>query len=222
MKKKKTNTYRKPPFRKKTKPFRNKPDKLYYFLIYKPYKMICQFTPEGEYKTLADLYNFPSKDIYSVGRLDTDSEGLMVLTNDADLKTRLQEPRFEHKKTYWVQVEGEITEDALQELSEGVEINVKQTPHFTKPAIAKKLNKEDVKHLPERIPGVRQDVPTSWISLTLTEGKNRQVRKMTAVVRFPTLRLVRYSIERATIKGMASGDVVEMKKEQAYSLLLSK
>lgn len=213
MKKKKSGKSFNPGFNKRRVNTKPKPDKLYYFLIYKPYKMICQFTPEGDYKTLADLYQFPSKDIYSIGRLDTDSEGLLVLTNDAHLKTRLQEPKYEHQKTYYVQVEGDITEEAIKELSKGVEINVKQTPYFTKPARVKKLSQEDVNNLPERVPGVRTDVPTSWISITLTEGKNRQVRKMTAVLGFPTLRLVRYSVVNATIQGMQSGDVVELDQE---------
>lgn len=176
-----------------------------YILFYKPFHVLTQFTPEEGKKTLADFLDI-AKDIYPVGRLDYDSEGLLLLTNDNRLKQRLLEPEFGHKRTYWVQVEGEITEEAISKLEKGVMISVNGKKHKTKPAIAKKLDREP--ELPERDPPIRYraNIPDSWLSLTLTEGKNRQVRRMTAAVGYPTLRLVRYSIEKLTIDGMMPGE----------------
>lgn len=175
--------------------------------------MHCQFTREGNKATLADLYDFPSKDIYSIGRLDQDSEGLLILTNDGALKAKLQDPKYEHKKTYWVQVEGEITSDALAELSAGVKISIKGKIHHTLPAKALVLQIEKTKILPDRNPPVREKHPTKWIALSIHEGKNRQVRRMTAKVGFPTLRLVRYSIENITIDQLKPGEVRKVSKE---------
>jgi 23S rRNA pseudouridine2457 synthase len=169
-----------------------------YFLIYKPFGMLSQFTREGDNQTLADLgCPFP-KDVYPVGRLDADSEGLLLLTNDNYLKTKLLEPRNRHTRTYYVQVEGEVTQDACEVLSAGVTISINGKQYKTLPAHATPIAEPT---LPERNPPIRfrQNIPTSWLSLTIREGKNRQVRRMTASVGFPTLRLVRWSIGKISL-----------------------
>ncbi len=189
-----------------------------YFIIYKPYGMICQFSKEGDKQTLADLpFDFP-KDVYPLGRLDTDSEGLLILTNDKKLNHKLLNPSFEHERTYYVQVDGQIHKEAINQLKEGVTIRIKKRDYFTNPAKAQSIE-EPI--LPPRNPPVRYraSIPTSWISLTLTEGKNRQVRHMTAAVKFPTLRLVRYAIENLELGKMQSGDVVELSGTELYTKL---
>lgn len=189
-----------------------------YFIIYKPYGTICQFSKEGDKPTLADLdFNFP-KDVYPLGRLDTDSEGLLILTNDKKLNNKLLNPDFAHERTYYVQVDGQIHKEALKQLEEGITIKVNKKDYFTNPARAIAI---DEPTLPPRNPPVRYRaaIPTSWISLTLTEGKNRQVRHMTAAVNFPTLRLVRYAIEKIELENMQSGDVVELSGTELYTKL---
>jgi 23S rRNA pseudouridine2457 synthase len=180
-----------------------------YILFYKPYEVLSQFSPSGDKRTLADFFSKLPKDIYPAGRLDYDSEGLILLTSDKALAHRLTDPRYAHERTYYVQVEGAITDEALHKLSSGVDIQIDGVKHRTKPAKALRLHDEPV--LPPRNPPIRfrKSIPTSWISLTLTEGKNRQVRRMTAAAGFPTLRLVRYAIGRVTIEGMQPGDFIE-------------
>jgi 23S rRNA pseudouridine2457 synthase len=172
-----------------------------YIRFYKPYGVLCQFTDDSPSPrpTLKEYIDLP--EVYSVGRLDFDSEGLLLLTNDGQLKHRLIEPQFEHSRTYWVQVERIPTEQALQQLRDGVTIQ----GYRTKPAIANLLNQEP--DLPPRDPPIRfrVNVPTAWIELTLTEGKNRQVRKMTAAVGFPTLRLVRVAMAGLDLTGLDVG-----------------
>ena len=182
-----------------------------YFLIYKPYLMLSQFSREGEKPTLADLdYDFP-KDVYPVGRLDADSEGLLLLTSDKQLNHRLLNPKFRHNRTYYVQVEGALTAEACRQLSAGVTISVDGKSYDTLPANAEPITEPD---LPERNPPIRYraSIPTSWLSISLHEGKNRQVRKMTAAVGFPTLRLVRWAIEELTVEGMQPGQVQELSR----------
>ena len=176
-----------------------------YFVFYKPYCTLCQFSPEGEKKTLAHYFSHVSKAVYPVGRLDYDSEGLLILTDDKSLTKTLLDPVFAHQRTYYVQVEGRITKEALYQLQQGVKINVDGKPYTTKKAVAVELASEP--DLPQRYPPIRErkNIPTSWVALTLTEGKNRQVRKMTAAAGFPTLRLVRYSIGKVNIDDMESG-----------------
>jgi 23S rRNA pseudouridine2457 synthase len=176
-----------------------------YFLFYKPYEVLTQFSAEGDKKTLAGFFTQIPKNIYPAGRLDYDSEGLLLLTNDKSLTHRLLDPSFAHPRTYYVQVEGEITSSAIRQLEEGVTIRLNGTPYVTKKASAKIM--AEAPGLPERMPPVRfrKNIPTSWLSLTLTEGKNRQVRRMTAATGYPTLRLVRYSIGKLTIDGLAPG-----------------
>ena len=190
-----------------------------YFTLHKPYNYLSQFTREvPEHLTLKDLYNFP-KDVYSVGRLDRDSEGLLILTNDNFLKTRLLEPKFEHKRTYHVQVERIPTKEVIEELCKGVSIRINKKDYWTKPAVAQLI--EEPMNLVERNPPVRfrKSVPTAWLKLTLTEGKNRQVRRMCAAVGFPVLRLIRVGIEELTLDGLELGGVKEWETEYIYSLL---
>ncbi len=163
-----------------------------YILFYKPYQVLCQFTDnesEGNKRlTLKDYIPIP--DVYSVGRLDLDSEGLLLLTNNGSLKHRLGHRKFAHPRTYWVQVERIPDEQALNKLRRGVLIK----GYLTRPAMVKILPIEP--SLPPREPPIRyrKSVPTCWLEITLTEGRNRQVRQMTAAVGFPTLRLVRVAI----------------------------
>ena len=188
-----------------------------YFIIYKPFGTICQFSKEGDHPTLKELGEFPI-DIYSVGRLDTDSEGLLIITNDNFLKTRLTDPKFEHKKTYWVQVEGDLNTEAINNLKQGVEISIKGKKHHTRKASASLVNVDEASLLPNREPPIRhrQNIPTSWLQLTISEGKNRQVRRMTAKVGYPTLRLIRKKIEQIDLGGMKPGDIKEVDKEWIY------
>ncbi|MBE9460632.1 pseudouridine synthase [Dyadobacter subterraneus] len=195
-----------------------------YFLIYKPFGMLSQFTREGDHATLADLEFTFEKDIYPVGRLDADSEGLLLLTNDNYLKTKLLEPRNRHRRTYYVQVEGEMTKEACVELESGVKISINGKTYLTLPASASQL---EVPSLPERNPPIRfrKNIPTSWVSITLHEGKNRQVRRMTAAVGFPTLRLVRWAIGKINLAdfgadGAKPGDVWEVTDQEVRKLLL--
>jgi 23S rRNA pseudouridine2457 synthase len=172
-----------------------------YLLFNKPYGVLTQFsdlsaTPRPTLKSY-----IPIAEIYPVGRLDFDSEGLLLLTNHGQLQHRLSDPKFQHPRTYWVQVEGIPTITALQALQQGVNIQ----DYRTRPTLAKLLEMEP--NLPLRDPPirVRASIPTAWIEITLTEGKNRQVRRMTAAVGFPTLRLVRVAIAHLRIDGLESG-----------------
>jgi 23S rRNA pseudouridine2457 synthase len=178
-----------------------------YFITYKPFGVLTQFSGEGP--TLATLGEFP-KEVYPVGRLDKDSEGLLLLTDDKSLNHQLLNPRFAHQRTYYVQVEGIPTPEALAQLQAGVTIQVDGKAYLTKPAVAKLL--EDAPILPDRDPPIRYRA-------SLIEGKNRQVRKMTAAVGFPTLRLVRYSMEKITLDGMGVGEVRELSQEVVYRAL---
>jgi 23S rRNA pseudouridine2457 synthase len=190
-----------------------------YFLIYKPFGVLSQFSREGDRPTLADLaFDFP-KDVYPVGRLDADSEGLLLLTNDNFLNHRLLNPRFKHQRTYFVQVDGQITEEACSELSKGIIIHIDGKPHRTLPAKTQILVEAPL--LPERTPPVRfrKNIPTSWLSVSLHEGKNRQVRRMTAAVGFPTLRLVRWAIETVWLENLQPGEVREVEKGWLYKKL---
>ncbi|HIG43534.1 MAG: pseudouridine synthase [bacterium] len=156
-------------------------------LFNKPFGVLCQFRKKNDESTLADFIKTPA--FYPAGRLDKDSEGLVLLTNDGRLQARIAEPRYKLAKTYWVQVEGEFDESAARTLTGGVLLK----DGITKPA---QITFLDRPRLAERIPPVRfrKKIPTSWITITLTEGRNRQVRRMTAAVGFPTLRLFRSQI----------------------------
>jgi 23S rRNA pseudouridine2457 synthase len=184
----------------------------HYYIVYKPFQVLSQFSPQEGKATLKDHFPVPA-DVYPVGRLDFDSEGLLILTNDRQLNHRLLDPAFRHEREYWVQVEGTISPAALHQLQTGVTITVDGKPHATRPARATRITPDPA--VPDRNPPirVRARIPTSWISLTLTEGKNRQVRKMTAQTGFPTLRLIRYRILTITIDGMQPGEMREIRKE---------
>jgi len=166
----------------------------------KPYGVLSQFTPEGRWRGLKDFIDLPG--VYVAGRLDADSEGLLLLTSDGRLQARIADPRFKMEKTYWVQVEDEPGDEALAALRRGVQLN----DGVTLPARAERMDPPAT--LWERDPPirVRQARPTAWIALTIREGRNRQVRRMTAAVGHPTLRLVRAAIGPYTLDGLAPGD----------------
>ncbi|MCU0445713.1 MAG: pseudouridine synthase [Microscillaceae bacterium] len=190
---------------------------LRYFLIYKPYGVLNQFTDDLGRPTLASLHDFP-RDVYPVGRLDLDSEGLLLLTNDKKINHLLLNPQFKHEKEYWVQVEGTITPAAIEKLRAGITIRVDKKDYFTLPAQAEILDNPQV---PEREPPIRyrENIPTSWLSLAITEGKKHQVRKMTAQVGFPTLRLIRVRIEGLLRHNMQVGEVRELSQAEVYQKL---
>ncbi len=169
-------------------------------LFNKPYGVLSQFTDAGGRATLADF--LPAGGVYPAGRLDRDSEGLLLLTDDGRLQHRLSDPRYKQPKTYWVQLEGEVDETALQSLEAGV--NLKEGP--TRPARAAPMSRPP--SLWARTPPirVRRRIPTSWISLTITEGRNRQVRRMTAAVGFPTLRLIRVRVGHYQLDDLGPGE----------------
>ncbi|MBW4647662.1 MAG: pseudouridine synthase [Kastovskya adunca ATA6-11-RM4] len=188
-----------------------------YLLFYKPYNVLSQFTDkeaaETERETLKDYIPVPS--VYPVGRLDRDSEGLLLLTNNGRLQHRLSDRQFQHPRTYWVQVERVPDAAAMETLRQGVTIQ----DYRTRPAKVRLLEKEP--DLPPRNPPVRfrLSVPTAWLEMTLTEGRNRQVRRMTAAVGFPTLRLVRVAIARLCLTGLAPGEWRDLTAAELKGLL---
>jgi 23S rRNA pseudouridine2457 synthase len=185
--------------------------------FWKPNGVLTQFSDADGRPTLKDFLDVES-DVYPVGRLDKDSEGLLLLTNDPRLTPRLLEPKFGHPRTYLVQVEHIPTEEALQKLRTGVSIKTGRT----KPAEVRLLQNEP--DLPPRDPPIRYraNVPTAWLEMTLTEGKNRQVRRMTGAISHPTLRLVRASIGPITLDSLAPGEaenLTEAEKSALYEML---
>ncbi len=168
-------------------------------LLNKPYGVICQFSRDGLHPTLADYIQLPG--FYPAGRLDTDSEGLVLLTDDGRLQHRITDPKHKLPKVYWVQVEGVPGEAALRQLRGGVRLS----DFTTQPATAELM--DEPPGLWQRDPPIRfrKNILTSWLRLTIREGKNRQVRRMTAAVGFPTLRLIRYAIGAWTLDGVAPG-----------------
>lgn len=186
-----------------------------YFVIHKPYGMLSQFTREGGHLALADLpFDFPH-DVYPVGRLDQDSEGLLIITNDNYFKNTLLSPNRKHFKSYLVQVDGVITDEALAQLRSGVSIKHNKKKVLTAPAKASHFTGINP---PERDPPVRfrKNIPTSWLVLEISEGKNRQVRKMTAAVGFPTLRLIRTHIGELSLDFLGESLVKEMSMGEIY------
>jgi 23S rRNA pseudouridine2457 synthase len=185
-----------------------------YLIAYKPYNVLTQFSGDNPAETLQVLDYLFAKDVYPVGRLDKDSEGLLLLTNDRRVNHRLLDPKFSHAREYWAQVEKVPTPEALHKLSQG--LMLKDGP--TLPAQAHLLTEEP--DLPPRNPPIRYraNIPTAWLSLTLTEGRNRQVRRMTAAVGFPTLRLVRWRMESLTLAGLQPGQVRPLTSEEIQAL----
>ena len=187
-----------------------------YFAIHKPYKVLSQFTDEDGNAGLGSLFDLP-KDVYPVGRLDLDSEGLLLLTNDKSLNHRLLDPRNHHKRTYWVEVDGDVSSEALNALKSGVTINVNGKKHLTKRADVRIVSPE----VEERDPPVNyQKHPIrTWLEITLTEGKNRQVRRMTAKVGHPTLRLIRVAIEDLRLQPLKPGEITQLSEKMLYKKL---
>ena len=191
-----------------------------YYIVYKPYLVLSQFTSEDGKQTLKDHFPVPG-DCYPVGRLDHDSEGLLILTNDTTLNHRLLNPRFAHDREYWVQVEGAIAPAAIRALETGLTISVDGRDYLTKPCIVNPF--ETAPPVPDRTPPIRYraQIPTAWISMILREGKNRQVRKMTAKAGYPTLRLIRHRIERLSLEGLGPGEMRSLNRSTIYSLLFA-
>ncbi len=179
-------------------------------IFHKPYGVVTQFSPH-ERPTLKSFIDVP--DVYPVGRLDHDSEGLLLLTSDGGLQHRLSDPKFGHPRTYWAQVEGVAEELSLARLRAGVAIQ----DYRTRPCQARLLPDPQ---LPPRDPPVRfrAEIPTSWMELTLTEGRNRQVRRMTAAVGLPTLRLIRVAIGTLRWDGLAPGEWRWLTRQEALAL----
>lgn len=173
-------------------------------LFNKPYGVLSQFTAEGRWQGLKDYIPIPG--VYAAGRLDADSEGLLILTDDGALQKRIADPANKLPKVYWAQVEGEPDEAALAPLRDGIDLG----DFVTRPAKVRRMDEPAT--LWPRSPPIRfrKRVPTSWLELTLTEGKNRQVRRMTARVGYPTLRLIRWSIGDWNLNGLAPGEWKEL------------
>ncbi|MFN5940960.1 MAG: pseudouridine synthase [Polaromonas sp.] len=165
----------------------------------KPYGVLSQFTAEGRWRGLKGLIDVP--DVYVAGRLDADSEGLLLLTSDGQLQARIADPRFKMEKTYWVQVEGVPDDAALAALRAGVQLN----DGITLPARAERMQEPPALWPRDPPIRVRQAQPASWLALVIREGRNRQVRRMTAAVGFPTLRLIRAAVGPFSIDGLAPG-----------------
>lgn len=184
-----------------------------HFILFKPYGYLSQFvskqTKRTNKKMLGDLYNFPENTM-AIGRLDEPSEGLLLLTTDGKISEFIRSSKIE--KEYYAQVDGEITSEAIELLKNGVEINTENGNYLTKPCTVYKLI--EFPKLPERAKKIRDSRhgPTSWISITLTEGKFRQVRKITAMVGFPTLRLIRVRIDKIQLNNMLPGAVIEVQQ----------
>lgn len=180
---------------------------MHYLLFHKPYDVVCQFSQTiPDRLTLKDYIDIP--DVYPAGRLDQDSEGLLLLTDDGRLQHQLTDPKFYHPKTYLVQVEGIPREDQLEQLRLGVTLNFKGHLYHTLPALVEVREMT----IPDRVPPIRYraHIPTQWLEITLIEGKNRQIRRMTAHIGFPTLRLIRTKIGNLSLDRLQGGQWREL------------